>query len=269
MKSAPFRCAFCGKQGKKSKEDVFPIWSRDFLPIYRTKSRNRFTDTVRKRDAGTTKIPSPCTTCNNGWMSTLQNRAKPVISPLILNQYYSTITIKEAEVVRLWSIMTYMTFDTDKDSNRVFSDSELKDFAESQSSPSGINVYIALRRAPPMRGISHLPISVASEDKHFREVFGGLFLLLLGNFTVIILHDKLSRTKHSEAELILPSGFLNISSTEKWNGPKSFWNYTGDPREIIDTHYNEIQSVISTTVSGFGQLFIRNKLPPLRPLSAT
>ncbi|WP_264605677.1 hypothetical protein [Sphingobium sp. B11D3D] len=198
-------------------------------------------------------------------MSVLQNKAKSIISPLILNPTIASVSKTEADIIMRWAVMTYMVFDTDEHSSRVFSDDELKKFSEDQRCPPGIKIYVALRFAPPNRGISHIPLSVTTEDKAFRRVYGGLFLYLLGNFTVIIFYNKFSDS--SDVDLVLPPGFLNITSSSSWESSKYIRNYYGDPRQIIDAHYDEFQKAISAITIQFGMSVRTNPSPPFDPLS--
>src|ERR1700742_2428273 len=95
---AKCRCIFCLKPGTTN-EHLFPDWLRVLFPrtpkdtttrgvtqwgqdklgkLYAMPAR-----TIHKGHSGVTKIPYVCAGCNNGWMSRLENRARPFLMPLI------------------------------------------------------------------------------------------------------------------------------------------------------------------------------------------
>lgn len=54
------------------------------------------------------KVRWVCKTCNNGWMSDLQNQAKPILVPLLANQS-STLGVEDLTTLARWVAMTVMT----------------------------------------------------------------------------------------------------------------------------------------------------------------
>lgn len=114
-------CIFCGSQcGKITKEDVWPTWLEKFIPrdmknytasstvVYPTHS-----DVVRKKidgDPGSRRVRRVCQSCNNGWMSRLQERAKPHVLPLILGAA-TAIQPTSLETIAGWCAMSVMTSD--------------------------------------------------------------------------------------------------------------------------------------------------------------
>jgi hypothetical protein len=50
-----------------------------------------------------------CATCNNGWLSALEDRAKPLLEPLILGPS-RTLSAEESEMVALWCVKTALLF---------------------------------------------------------------------------------------------------------------------------------------------------------------
>jgi len=94
------KCLFCGKGGL-TKGHIWPDWFNDILP--KTASHHQietgkfytFEPTVPGPDysietkqghARTRKPRNTCTRCNSGWMSIIENVAKPYAVPLILNR---------------------------------------------------------------------------------------------------------------------------------------------------------------------------------------
>jgi hypothetical protein len=96
--SAPRRCIFCNTTGS-SQEHVFPDWLRVLFPRSPADTHNSRTTTWGKaRDgklyampavkehqghSGSKKVKYVCQGCNNGWMSRLENRTRPILMKLI------------------------------------------------------------------------------------------------------------------------------------------------------------------------------------------
>src|SRR4051794_16250232 len=115
-------CIFCGRPGM-SKEHVFSDWINDVLPPDGTHNRirirgfdaggginNPFHDASTHRQGGPATLTARvvCEECNSGWMSKLQDRAKPVLIPLI-NGKSASIGREAQGVLASWATMLSMT----------------------------------------------------------------------------------------------------------------------------------------------------------------
>ncbi len=114
-------CIYCGRRGV-SKEHVIPAWLGKYVSqneptnslgykLYGFGSRVIDEDHLeRPGDGHTVKVRRVCESCNNGWMSQLQERAKPLIldmlsgAPLALHKRFQTN-------LAAWSAMTFMAGD--------------------------------------------------------------------------------------------------------------------------------------------------------------
>lgn len=86
MSKPPGRCIYCGGLGL-SKEHIFADWLRDYIPRDATEHSMAVTiqwphmaDTRLESKTGDTharRIRKVCVACNGGWMSELQQAAKP------------------------------------------------------------------------------------------------------------------------------------------------------------------------------------------------
>jgi hypothetical protein len=83
-------CVFCERDGKLTREHVWPQWVRSYLDHpagagteTRTIIRPSGTEehSYKTRPANVV-VKSLCEDCNNGWMSELEDRAKPVLLPI-------------------------------------------------------------------------------------------------------------------------------------------------------------------------------------------
>lgn len=118
----PRRCIFCGGT-PISKEHVWPLWMRSYLPKGQFYQVIRSSDLVtpgyqwrpgplnRKGDGRSQKLRVVCTPCNNNWMSELQKRTKPILLPLIV-QETNEIDTHNQELLAAWTAMFTMVYET-------------------------------------------------------------------------------------------------------------------------------------------------------------
>src|SRR5262249_34883588 len=109
---------FCKKSDSpQSLEDVVAKWMfREYngpkaAPIYRTDTTTGITTTSRG-NAGLLTL-SPCRRCNNGWMSVLENRVKPIFSQLMRGQ---SLALKDSDQLTIskWMLKTAMMYEQAK-----------------------------------------------------------------------------------------------------------------------------------------------------------
>lgn len=112
-------CIFCGKKGNKSKEHLWPVWMHEFLPtvgdgnnvreLSSFKLQQQIDQKKLKRQGHlfTTKFRVVCKTCNNGWMSELEEDVKPTFLKLIKGEK-SNLSEKDQEILSRWISMKVM-----------------------------------------------------------------------------------------------------------------------------------------------------------------
>src|SRR5690348_4297425 len=107
------KCIFCGAT-VDSEEDAFPKWLIRRFPQPGILERQRSIDDTatcyRIKRPFKICISCVCRGCNNGWMSILQNRAKPVIERL-LDDPTCTLDIHDCKTLSLWAVMTMMVLE--------------------------------------------------------------------------------------------------------------------------------------------------------------
>ncbi len=122
----PRKCIFCAQKAD-SKEDAWPLWlterfiapgTLEFQPGIGAPLMSRPTERPEVR------IGWFCEKCNNGWMSQLENLAKPVITRL-LDQPTDVLNVHDRKTLALWSVKTAMVFEAIKGPDHcLFSDLE-------------------------------------------------------------------------------------------------------------------------------------------------
>src|SRR5712691_7894058 len=111
-------CIFCGGAGL-SKEHVWPVWTQDYMPFTHIEKSMRREDfdnnkqvtrvmtTQQQGHMSTTKARVVCKRCNNGWMSRLEKKAKPILIPLIRGEK-KTLDKESQKIVAAWIAKTVM-----------------------------------------------------------------------------------------------------------------------------------------------------------------
>lgn len=112
------KCIFCG-QGPTTKEDVWPTWLTRYLPrdlpsyfeAANTINPSGKVSTVRKKwqgDPRSRRAKCVCATCNNEWMSRLQERAKPIVLSLVRGTE-TTLSVHDQDLLSAWATMSTIT----------------------------------------------------------------------------------------------------------------------------------------------------------------
>lgn len=154
MVSATRLCIFCLKPGKMTDEHVWGRWLKPYL----VGSSNKFSahNTVLAR-TGTSKewvrnragimlqssVPVVCETCNNGWLSGIQEKGKRHLIPLILGSRKVVDEGAQREI-GTWAAMSTMTgeYISRRPETIAVSQSERSLFKETHRPPPGWKVYI-------------------------------------------------------------------------------------------------------------------------------
>jgi hypothetical protein len=90
-------CIFCGSNGKMTREHVWGEWLRQMVPAEMNKHEVRAerigapgtplqAETRLRAGDPLSTVKVVCAACNSGWLSQIQERAKPYLIPLIQGQ---------------------------------------------------------------------------------------------------------------------------------------------------------------------------------------
>lgn len=128
-------------------EDVWPLWLMTRFPGSDTA---RTYGEVGKRSLGDWPTVNPrlrvkrlCRNCNNGWMSRLENVAKPLFNS-ILEEQLVVIDPSDQFTFSCWAVKTAMVLET-IDSNRTwfYDETERRLMCQTQAIPQRTSVWIA------------------------------------------------------------------------------------------------------------------------------
>lgn len=157
------KCIFCKDSGM-SKEHFWPEWISSYIQNNRTGNhiseihssegkKDRVLDRQIKRPGNviTKKLRVVCKSCNNGWMSQLEERVKPILVAILENK---SITIKKDDLLFLskWVAMKVIVAEQSEDGTQVTPDSDRDEFFQSGKIPDYFRVYIGLQETEHTSG---------------------------------------------------------------------------------------------------------------------
>jgi len=140
-------CIFCGGPAN-SKEDAWPLW---LMRQLRVTEKGRV-EAQRGRQAPYNWSPASaklqvkfvCTSCNNGWMSRLEVRVKPIVEDLLGDRSVTLNRDGQTSVV-VWAVKNAMVFEAlrQQEVPWFFTYSERKALRDSLRLPLQTSVWIA------------------------------------------------------------------------------------------------------------------------------
>ena len=142
-------CIFCSSRAN-SDEHAWPNWLLKILKRHPEDSTTIETmhDHQLPRQWGgvdaAIKLKCVCEkTCNNGWMHKLEDRTKPILSPMIKDNPMKLTGVQQRTIVE-WIVKTAMVFDIAKPDKYIFYDKvERSSFREHLIPPSNNAIWIA------------------------------------------------------------------------------------------------------------------------------
>lgn len=159
----PKRCIFCGAKEKLTKEDFFPEWFRKLYPATEEDRRSRLNAEVswyetdpasgelvarkaksrmaRAGDLADQTLKVVCGPCNNGWMSRLQQSAKPFLLPYIKGKWPRPGR-PARKVISSWATMFAMVVEFGDEESSVVPQIERQVFRRDQQPTLGAHVYM-------------------------------------------------------------------------------------------------------------------------------
>lgn len=146
-------CLFCGQhlQGEhKSKEHVFPKWLIKHLNLqgvhfYHSKYTSEAILDEKKEYKGFGKFTSIliCRECNNGWLSRLESRSKPLLMPLIDGIFKGDLSTESSQIIAFWAYKTVLTLASASIQGSIIPPEHYSYVFENQFIPSRILIAMA------------------------------------------------------------------------------------------------------------------------------
>ena len=141
---------FCGQSRKLSREHIWPTWLNDVLPGTGGFHFVRETEQIDPKPQGAwgaetlnMVVRHVCVECNTGWLSVLEELARPILSPMIRGQptfLYDT----HQETVAKWITKMALIFQFAQGEPRTaFSQEDRLAFYDSGAIPDGLILVLA------------------------------------------------------------------------------------------------------------------------------
>ena len=139
-------CIFCHNKASTT-EDAWPLWLMKRFPA---SSTSRMDAERGGRKLGSWLMAKPklpvkwlCATCNNGWMSGLESKTKPVLESILDDKLNDMDTLSQWTLA-CWAVKTAMVLEClNPKRTRFYSDSERQSMRATQSLPPRTSVWIA------------------------------------------------------------------------------------------------------------------------------
>jgi hypothetical protein len=147
---------FCGASGQLTKEHVIPKWvARALIDM---EPGDEPPDWFQQYNAGglierdvqrSVQLPSVavravCALCNNGWMSSLENKSKPVIEPMIRGEEV-VLNPKQQLQIATWASKTVVAFESNEPTSLVTLPGDRDLIRTEQRPPAHHRVRLAAR----------------------------------------------------------------------------------------------------------------------------
>jgi hypothetical protein len=157
LKMTVKKCIFCQGYGM-SKEHFWPDW----LNLYFNKTNNDkhvsalyssegkcpsilLRKNKRPGNLITKKLRVVCETCNNGWMSQLEEKVKSTLLGIIENKSV-TLTEQDLLILSRWIVMKVIVAEQSEEGTQVTPEVDRKIFYENEKIPDYFRVYIARQK---------------------------------------------------------------------------------------------------------------------------
>lgn len=145
------RCLFCLSKAN-SLEDVWPRWiTEQFtseIPASMQAERNGLALRPWKKQTPELTVKWVCRSCNNGWMSALEQQVKPHLQPL-LSGANSPLDVKAQLIISTWAVKTAMALEgIDPPGNRVYSQTQREQLRTLNTIPEHTYVWLAVSADP-------------------------------------------------------------------------------------------------------------------------
>jgi hypothetical protein len=195
-------CIFCSNK-TVTIEDAWPLWLMNRFPA----TSNSFMDAERGGNKlgnwNTTKpklqVKWLCASCNNGWMSRLEDAVKPILES-IFNEKLKAIDESFQLTLARWAVKTAMVLESiDPNRSWFYSDGERQMMRTAQSLPSRTSVWIAKCINQPNIYSAAMDLKTTPGNDGFHAyattmAFGSIAFQVVSIKTPISIHENVTVT---------------------------------------------------------------------------
>jgi hypothetical protein len=140
----PTECAFCPNTADKSGEHVWSQWMDKLFAFKKTLVQTIPPRPARKTAALNWTVKVVCKKCNETWMSDIESKVVPAMTPLILGKTGINITQSQADTISLFAFKTAVILDhIDRKRTPFFPRSVRHQFRTSHAIPVYVRMWLA------------------------------------------------------------------------------------------------------------------------------
>ena len=189
-------CIFCQREGKMSKEHLWPRWAqgtfteqerRELVP-HSIEPHDGPHDTWDARPF-TATLRDVCRSCNQGWMSEIEVEAKEYMEPLIAGQENIVIDPDAQWAISRWAYLKVLLFERIDKRQRLLPERRYREIYESSQSeptlPAIMSVFLAAHEGQRHGQYAHRLLADAETRKP--ELFVGT--ITIRHLVVQIIED--------------------------------------------------------------------------------
>jgi hypothetical protein len=197
-------CIFCG-EAVNSKEDAWPLWLVKLLGNDKTGIIEGQRGKLKPSNWRAGKYPlrtgCVCQKCNNGWMSDLENRTKPILERFFLEKEVA-LAPSEQTTLATWICKSAIVYEALRyESPCFFTSEERKSFRESFQLPIYTSIWIA--KSVEFTGLfcsAHDLIGITPETN--KQVKSYVTTMCFGPLTIQIFNGILEKSNYENLTLI-------------------------------------------------------------------
>ncbi|MEY9883937.1 hypothetical protein [Bradyrhizobium sp. USDA 329] len=237
-----------------TKEDYWPRWYQKFnerrwkKAVHITSRPDDAGDVVIKQrlrpgDPTESKLGRVCGECNNGWMSDLQNAAKPLITELLSGKWRD-FSSDEQETLAAWATMFTMVVEYKDPATVAISQEHRSEFCKSRKPPKLFKIWMG-RLLPGTRhhgSFYHQALAAFLEGEPKPNIqtnvisFDGLLFLVASARRDYVFVERTDNGEKFHFHDIAPDEWLGLGLGQLW--PIQVQRLAPPERPLDDTDYN-------------------------------
>lgn len=233
---ALIRCVFCNRDGRESEEDLIPRWANKVLReltgatgvLVSLREVDIDEKTVlqsihrRHQTFSAIRIPEVCETCNNGWMSQIENAAKPLLEPMIRGQRRA-IPPRDQKTIATWMALKTLVAERMDKRIDVATAEDYHDFYARQEPPDGFLSRLG-RLDVSEQDTGYFALDPKTTARSLNGVPAGLPFVVYFTFSLrCLLFQTMFITKQALAYPGAPP-----------HDPDPFWTWVWPPRDEVN-----------------------------------
>jgi hypothetical protein len=213
-------CAFCPETADITGEHLWSAWAGKMF------GERRYTITRKEADGRVRiwKLPNlsektnvVCGDCNNGWMSDLETRVKPIIAEMVSKCAATTLHDKDIATIAVWAYTKAIVAEHSHNNRKpFFAFAERQLFRQTLSVPNGVQMWLA--SLPVQQGLfkSHVVETPLNTPGRFEL---NVFTYGLGHLVIQVVTSRWAKKalrRHANPPVLTQAVEWNSCSIPLW-----------------------------------------------------